>query len=183
MSFIATSLSACRQLLRLLTTFTRTFGCAGLHWLIAGTLVVFGADRLAGRRLDIRHGLRAVYFAGPEWQHGDASSSTVDSLPSTSVLKQRRLDFASRSFSVEWPGFIVVLRGGTYTFAATSDDGSWVYVRGREVIANPGRHSPIEARGTIVVEPGLHSIFIRYFQDGGDCSFELQWAREGHSLD
>jgi hypothetical protein len=171
------------RLLHLLTRSTGAFGYTALLWLIAVTLIVLGADRLSARLLDIRHGLNAVYFAGPEWQGTGTSTSAVDGLPSTTVLKQRRPDFADHPFSVEWRGFVFVPRGGTYTFATVSDDGSWLYVRGREVVANAGRHQPLEARGSIVLKPGVHSIFIRYFQDGGDCALELLWAREGHPLE
>ena len=35
--------------------------------------------------------------------------------------------------------FIVVPRGGTYTFSTVSDDGSWLYVRGTMVVENLAR--------------------------------------------
>ena len=165
--------------MRLLTSFTRTLGLGASLWLIAGTLAVFAADRL----LDVRHGLNAVYFAGAEWRSGAASVTGVDVLPSTDVLKRRRPDFAEHAFSVEWRGFIVVLRSGAYTFATVSDDGSWLYVRGKLVVENPGRHGPVEARGNITLPAGVHSIFIHYFQDGGDCAFQARWSRAGDALE
>src|SRR5579864_9145625 len=111
-----------------------------LLWLIVGTLVVLAADRL----FKVRRGLNAVYFAGTEWQIGETTAVGVDALPSTDVLKRRRPDFAEHPFSVEWRGFIVVLRGGAYTFATVSDDGSSLYVGGKLVVQNQGRHGPVE---------------------------------------
>jgi 4-amino-4-deoxy-L-arabinose transferase-like glycosyltransferase len=150
-----------------------------LLWLGAATLVIVAADRL----LDVRHGLNAVYFAGTDWRDAGASVAAVDAPPSSAVLKQRRPDFAEHAFSVEWRGFIVVPRSGTYTFSTVSDDGSWLYVRGTMVVENPGRHSPIEARGNVTLQAGVHPIFIRYFQDGGDCVFEASWARADAALE
>ena len=166
-----------------LTSFSHTLWCTALLWLIAGTAAVFAADLLADRLLDIRTGLKAIYFSAPGWQDRDASLSVVDGIPSTSALKQRRPDFADRPFSVEWRGVIVVPESATYRFATVSDDGSWLYVRGTEVVANGGVHPPVEASGSMALEAGVHPIFIRYFQARGDCSFELLWAREGRALE
>jgi hypothetical protein len=148
-----------------------------LWGLILGTLVVLAADRL----LEVPYGLNAVYFAGPEWQ-GEASAAVIDALPSTDILKRRRPDFADRPFSVEWRGFIVVPRRGTYSFAIVSDDGASLYVRGKLVVDNQGRHEAREARGVATLPAGTQPIFIRYFQDRGNCAFEARWAREGNAL-
>ena len=165
--------------LRFLTSFASALVPRAVLWLVVGTLAVVAADRL----LEVRHGLHAVYFAGTEWQGTRTSAADVDARPSTDVLKRRRPDFAEHPFSVEWRGFIVVLRGGPYTFATVSDDGSWLYVRGTLVVENPGRHGPAEARGSLVLSPGVHPIFIRYFQDGGDCAFQARWARGGDAFE
>jgi 4-amino-4-deoxy-L-arabinose transferase-like glycosyltransferase len=148
-------------------------------WLLAGTLATFALGRL----LDVRHGLNAVYFSGVDWAAGASQVTGVDALPSTEVLKARRPDFAGHAFSVEWRGFLVVLRSSTYTFSTLSKDGSWVYVRGQLVVDNPGRHDPQEAQGTIALPAGVYPIFLRYFEDGGDCALQVRWARQGGALE
>jgi hypothetical protein len=143
----------------------------------AVTFLALVADRLT----DVRHGLNAAYFAGPHW--GDAAAvAGIDAIPSTDVLKQRRPDFAEHAFSVEWRGYIAILRSGTYTFGTTSDDGSWLYVDGKPVVESPGRHSQVDRRGSIELSAGVYPILIRYFQDGGDCAFEAIWARDGDAI-
>jgi len=150
-----------------------------LLWLGACTLAVYAANRLLAGPT----GLQALYFAGPNWQDPSTAASYVDNPPSTAIIKARRPDFAQHSFSVEWRGFVAVPIGGTYTFRTVSDDGSWVYVRGREVVANGGRHPATEARGSIALASGVHSIFIRYFQDQDDCVFEFSWSRDGRAFE
>ena len=155
--------------------FTRIVTRRVLVSLIAATILAYGADRFVDRP----HGLAATYFDGPGWRNDAASRSYVDSPPSTDLLKERRPDFVDHPFSVEWRGFITIPLSGTYTFRTVSDDGSWLYVRGREVIVNGGQHSASEAHGTIDLARGVSPIFIRYSQDGGDCAFELGWSRNG----
>lgn len=142
-------------------------------------LVAVIADRL----IAVPHGLHAVYYAGTQWRESETSDTGIDALPATDALKHRRRDYADRPFSVEWRGFIVALRGGTYTLATSSDDGSWLYVRDTLVVENPGHHSAIEARGSVTLTAGVHPVFIRYFQDGGDCAFEARWARGSDPLE
>ncbi len=157
----------------------RTTALAALVALVSCTAVVYAASRL----LPGSTGLKALYYDGPEWQNPNAAAKYIDSPPSTALLKERRPDFAARPFSVEWRGFLAVPRGGVYTLRTISDDGSWVYVRGQEVVSNGGRHGAAEAHGTIPLDAGVHSIFIRYFQDGDDCAFELSWSRDGAAFE
>src|SRR5262245_13362927 len=73
-------------------------------FLLAGTILIAAADRLL-----VAHGLRAVYFDGPDWRDAPSAITSTDALPSSAVLHQRRPDFFSRPFSVEWRGYVVVL--------------------------------------------------------------------------
>src|SRR5512142_3554374 len=116
---------------------SRRWQRTGLAALIAATALVYGANRW----LAVPSGLRATYFSGTSWQDERTAVTTIDSPPSTANLKARRPDFARRPFSVEWSGFIIVPVSGTYTFRTISDDGSWLYVHGREVVTNAGRHA------------------------------------------
>jgi hypothetical protein len=76
-----------------------------------------------------------------------------------------------------------VLRGGTYTFATHSDDGSWLYVDGTPVVDNGGGHAAKTAQGTVTLDRGVHEIFVKYFQEGGSFELSLWWARDGGALE
>jgi len=77
---------------------------------------------------------------------------------------------------------LITLRAGSYSFATVSDDGSWVYIDGQLVVDNGDRHEARRAVGTTPLDRGVHSISIRYFQEGGDLDFELLWARNSEAL-
>jgi hypothetical protein len=108
--------------------------------------------------------------------------STLDARLSTGSLLDAWNGRPPATFSTRWTGSIIALRGGTYTFATASDDGSWVYIDRRLVVDNGGHHSTHLATGSVRLERGVHAIVVEYFQDGGALGFELSWARNGVPL-
>ncbi|MGB9753965.1 N-acetylmuramoyl-L-alanine amidase [Roseiflexus castenholzii] len=56
---------------------------------------------------------------------------------------------------------------GEYTFRTISDDGSWLLVDGRTVVANGGLHDRSEATGTIYLDSGLHALSAIFFERRG----------------
>ncbi len=53
---------------------------------------------------------------------------------------------------------------GEYIFRTISDDGSWLLVNGRTVVANGGLHEQSEATGTIYLDAGLHVLSVVFFE-------------------
>ena len=81
-------------------------------------------------------------------------------------------------FSVEWKGFLRVDQSASYTLATESDDGSAVYVDGRRVVDNWGRHPARTRQGTVFLEEGLHALTIRYDDRGGGARIRFLWGRK-----
>jgi hypothetical protein len=134
------------------------------------------------QRLDpLREGLSATYFSDIN-RISAPVQSTLDARLSTESLLDAWKGRPPATFGTTWTGSIIVLRGGTYTFATASDDGSWVEIDHRPVVDNGGHHSRLLATGSVHLERGVHGIVIGYFQDGGVFDFELSWARNGAPL-
>jgi hypothetical protein len=121
-------------------------------------------------------GLTATHFAGADWS-ATPHARTLDPQPSTDSIVSAWHGHPPETLSVTWIGSFTTIRRGPYTFATISDDGSWLYVDGRLVVSNGGRHEAAGANGTIVLERGVHEIYVKYFQDGGALDFRLLWAR------
>jgi hypothetical protein len=130
------------------------------------------------RTLDtLSNGLRGQYFQNSDWS-GEPIRTVVDANPSTAALVGAAGANPPASFSVSWSGWIVAPRDDAYTFATTSDDGSWVYVDGQLVVDNGGGHGPTTRTGpTIRLTRGPHAVFIKYFQNGGSVTLEWLWQR------
>jgi hypothetical protein len=73
---------------------------------------------------------------------------------------------------------------GEYTFRTRSDDGSWLWVNGRQVVLNHGLHRVQEATGTIYLDAGLHVLSLKYFEHTGaaEAGYDVQIpGRDGFS--
>lgn len=62
---------------------------------------------------------------------------------------------------------LVVDREDTYTFYTRSDDGSKLYIDGKEVVDNDGDHGVKENDGSLSLQPGYHSLEVLWFNGGG----------------
>jgi hypothetical protein len=67
-------------------------------------------------------------------------------------------------FAIDYTGRFWIAKPGKYQFALASDDGSKLYIDGREVIDNDGIHGTLRVDKTLHLETGIHTIRISYFQ-------------------
>jgi alpha-N-arabinofuranosidase len=74
---------------------------------------------------------------------------------------------SGENFAIYYSGYIKILKDGSYTFFANSDDGATVSVDGELVIDNDGQHAPQEESGSIILKAGFHPITVGFFQAGG----------------
>lgn len=84
-------------------------------------------------------------------------------------------------FATRQTASIVVPKSGQYTFYTTSDDGSRLYINGKEVVNNDGLHGMSEKRGSIKLSAGIHEIVLTYFENGGGDGLAVAWSGPGLS--
>ena len=65
-----------------------------------------------------------------------------------------------------------------HNLSIKSDDGTKMFVHGKEIINNDGTHAMLEKTGMVVLEAGLHPVEIQYFQGGGRQGLEVYWQSE-----
>lgn len=85
------------------------------------------------------------------------------------------------TFGVKLDGQVTVGEAGTYTFHAGGDDGVALYVNGDLIIDNDGLHAYKTASGQVELEPGTHTIEVRYFENYGHAGLKLEWEGPGTS--
>ncbi|MFE7398049.1 family 16 glycoside hydrolase [Streptomyces sp. NPDC057557] len=76
-------------------------------------------------------------------------------------------------------GNINVPADGTYAFRLISDDGSRLFIGGRQVIDHDGLHGAEPKDGEITLTPGYHALHIDHFDRGGGQQVTLQWKPPG----
>ena len=125
-------------------------------------------------------------FEGSFWKEiGDATEvPDVDTLGSPALVRDvDTIDFNSEAFerlglhdhfAARWKGEVAIKAAGSYTFYATSDDGSKLYVNDELVVDNDGLHGPETKTGTVELEAGRYPVTVTFFErDGGSLSLSL----------
>ncbi|MCA8991011.1 MAG: c-type cytochrome [Planctomycetaceae bacterium] len=78
------------------------------------------------------------------------------------------------NFGVRYEGFLHVEKKGKYRFHLGSDDGSKLYVNGKQVVASDGIHPHTVNADNIELDAGAHAIRVDYFEQGGQESLSLE---------
>lgn len=89
-----------------------------------------------------------------------------------STAPAQRDDF----FAFRYIARIQVDQDGLYTFVATSDDGSQVFINGQLVVNNDGLHPAIEQSGSVNLLAGTHEIEVHYFEKSGGQELQISWS-------
>jgi predicted alpha-1,2-mannosidase len=91
-------------------------------------------------------------------------------LPFPSIKKAKQGDH----FAFIFEGILAVPEDGVYEFMTRSDDGSVLYINGKQVLDNDGSHAATVATGRIALLKGYYPYQLLYFEDyEGE---ELEWA-------
>jgi len=82
-------------------------------------------------------------------------------------------------FYVRWTGVIRIPKDGTYTFYTESDDGSRLWIDGKQVVENGGLHAMEEKNGVVELKAGDHEIKVDLFENEGEVGLKVSWQAEG----
>ena len=82
-------------------------------------------------------------------------------------------------FALRFTGSLPVAKSGKYRFFTESDDGSRLFIDGRQVVNNDGAHGMVEKSGTIDLSAGAHKIAVTYCNHGGGSGLKVSWQGPG----
>ncbi len=83
-------------------------------------------------------------------------------------------------FSARWTGR-TAFAAGTYTFAATADDGIRVALDGATIIDGWRDQAPTPYTATRVLAAGEHEVTVEYYENSGLASVHVAWAASAPS--
>jgi len=83
------------------------------------------------------------------------------------------------NFALLASGYVKIDVEGTYTFHIWSDDGSKLYINGKEVIDNGGVHGAEYGEVSIVMKKGYYPFELEYFQGSGGRFLSYNWKKPG----
>ena len=122
------------------------------------------------------NGLNYAYFEGVWDKIPDFSALTPLKKGKTTSFDLASLKSAEDHFALRFSGFITIPEAGDYTFFLVSDDGSRLYVDGKQVVDNDGCHGETEKSGSITLTKGKHSIRIAYFENINGEALRLKYS-------
>ena len=120
-------------------------------------------DPKAGTKM--AKGVRFEFFKGEYTNCGrtleNAKPTFTGSLDEIDISRWARED---QSFAVRFSGQFEAPVEGEYTFTIESDDGSRLWIDGRELIDNDGAHPRTARSANITLAAGSHALVLTYFQ-------------------
>ena len=125
-----------------------------------------------------KNGLAYKYYEGnwnklPDFKAiSPKRSGTVDNV---TLEPRKKNDY----FAFKFDGYIKISKAGNYTFYTNSDDGSKLFINGRQIVNNDGQHSKMERSGKVKLSAGLHAISITYFEKKGGETLDIKYAGPG----
>ncbi|MCZ7647039.1 MAG: PA14 domain-containing protein [Planctomycetota bacterium] len=137
----------------------------------------------------LKPGLAAEYYDGlgayPTVEDMPAVRTTVASLnfaPQTVNAEEgARADWPFARLSATFSGYLKVDEKKLITFFITSDDGARLYVNGKLLVKNDGKHGMEEAWEQLELEPGYHHVYISYFDAGGGRGLLWRWQPQNEN--
>ncbi|SEO98828.1 glycoside hydrolase family 3 C-terminal domain-containing protein [Actinacidiphila rubida] len=84
-------------------------------------------------------------------------------------------------FSARWTGTLTAPTTAAYTFGATSDDGSRIYLDGKLIADNWGDHavSTVKSAPVQLTAGEPHSLKVEYYENAGGASVSIGWTAPG----
>jgi alpha-L-fucosidase len=124
-------------------------------------------------------GLAFSYYEGGWQSLHDLPSATRAATGRTAGFD---LDVRQRDehFALRFEGFVEIPKDGVYVFYTASDDGSRLFIGGREIVSNNYLQGLTERDGHIALARGLHPITVEYFNATGGMGLSVSW--EGPSF-
>jgi len=126
-----------------------------------------------------QRGIRVDYYY-PYTPTNVAKETVAQATPVASgIVPQMTIDVPQRKesdrFALRFAGMLRAPKMGTYTFFTTSDDGSRLYIDGRMVVNNDGKHGMVSKRGSVELPAGAHRILVTYYDNGGGDGLVVEW--------
>jgi outer membrane protein assembly factor BamB len=144
---------------------------------IAAELFELGGESSTAAPDKVAQGIEYSYFEG----NFTAVASLDEAKPKSSGIMDTIVLNAPEGvteYGIEYKGYLSVPKDGIYTLFIESNDGSKLYMNGRELINNDGGHGAKEESGKILLQSGLQSISVKYFQMGGGQALKVSWQSD-----
>ena len=96
--------------------------------------------------------------------------------PAVHITDKSEFGSINENVLLEFSGSITVDEDTNTDFRLVSDDGSYLYINGKQIIDNGGYHGTQARDGEVILKAGKNDIRILYFNGAAGGLLSLQWA-------
>ncbi len=127
-----------------------------------------------------KNGLNYSYYEGKWTKIPDFSALTpektgkINNISDLAAMKDRE-DY----WGILFEGFIEIEKDGEYYFSTSSDDGSRLFIDGKQLVDNDGIHGVMEKQGKINLKAGIYPLCIEFFEGNYGEVLELNYSGPG----
>lgn len=124
-------------------------------------------------------------FAWSSWQLEIDSAGLPDvaGQPPFASGVAERIDVApaprKNNYLLRFEATLDVPTAGEWTFVTGSDDSSWLWLDGQQVVKNEGLSPHRRRQGKVTLTAGPHELAVAFTQAGGGASLEVLWSGPG----
>ena len=145
-------------------------------WLLRDQAVTEGDSRYL-REPGLKYEYFHKHFSGTGPSLMDTEPLEIGRTDIPSIEPRTRDDLVGFRFT----GEILVPRTGDWTFHLGSDDGSALWIDGKQIINHGNDHGMTYKSGTIQLEQGWHAFMLSFYNAYGEFGLDLQWEGPGVS--
>lgn len=102
--------------------------------------------------------------------------------PGIHIPTSGALGAIQENFYVEFKGYIKSDVKTNKILRLISDDGSALYLNGKEIIDNKGMHGAEAVDARVVLDEGWNEFLLQFHQAGGGYALSLQWSDDGENF-
>ena len=90
-----------------------------------------------------------------------------------------KVEHRGENYAVKFEGYIKISKPGKYNFYTLSDDGSKLFIDGKNIVNNDGDHGTLEKSGSVELTEGMHELKVTYFNGGGGQWLDIYYKGPG----
>jgi hypothetical protein len=126
-----------------------------------------------------KNGVNYEYFLGKWEVLPDFNTLVPENSGTVYSFNLGHIQTRESNFGIRFQGFVDIPKEDEYTFYVNSDDGSRLFIDGKQLVDNDGLHGVLEKSGRAKLTTGKHAIRVDYMQGGDGMEIGISWEGPG----